>query len=367
MPIDIQQLRTEIQNRGFNWRVREVPATERHGLGFEPADPAKNRLALDVGEKLLVQIREAADHIARERVLADVPPAALRMRSTRISAAELIAHIKLNLFWFDWRRYPGVIGPVQDQGYCGSCVSFATTGLVGAQAAIELGISNLHLSEADQHFCSNHGANCFGWNNHDALDQIRTRGVVTDAVFPYMTAFDSPPQPDPASSIGLWKAYCHTSWWRPYQAYRIVNFTAHNGTDRQAYLRTVGPLVCGFTVYDDFFAYSGGVYKHTMGDVAGGHAVMVVGYSDYEQAWICRNSWGANWAGPAHADGTAGGFFKIGYGECNIDNEPFYGCTGVLTPPPFDIRRPIMREKQPPIPDPGPIRIDPQLRQGPHA
>jgi len=50
---------------------------------------------------------------------------------------------------FDWRSR-GVIGPVRDQKYCGSCVSFATTGLLCAQAAIEIGAINLEVSEADQ-------------------------------------------------------------------------------------------------------------------------------------------------------------------------------------------------------------------------
>ena len=64
-------------------------------------------------------------------------------------------------------------------------------------AGIELGAVNLELSEADQHFCSSHGANCGGWNNGDALNQIKIRGVVTDTTFPYMTAFDNPPVGDP--------------------------------------------------------------------------------------------------------------------------------------------------------------------------
>ena len=60
--------------------------------------------------------------------------------------------------------------------------------------------------------------------------------------------------------------------------------------------------------------------------------MLVVGYSDTEQAWICRNSWGTGFGGAAHADGTGAGFFKIGYGQCNIDSEPFYGCHGVIPP-----------------------------------
>eukprot|EP00694_Reclinomonas_americana_P005504 EC794662.1.p2 GENE.EC794662.1~~EC794662.1.p2 ORF type:complete len:128 (+),score=12.65 EC794662.1:228-611(+) len=33
-----------------------------------------------------------------------------------------------------------------------------------------------------------------------------------------------------------------------------------------------GPLEAGFSVYEDFFSYTTGVYKHVAGDLAGGHA-----------------------------------------------------------------------------------------------
>jgi hypothetical protein len=205
-------------------------------------------------------------------------------------------------------------------------------------AAIELGARNLQLSEADQHFCSAHGASCGGWNNPAALGEIKGRGVVTDAAFPYMTAFDSPPVPDPGDP-NVWVAHCRGVANRAYHCYRITDFSGWPPVllglpfdPRKFYLANVGPLVCGFTVYEDFDSYGGGVYRHVTGKVRGGHAVLVVGYSDTDQAWICRNSWGTGFGGAPHADGTGGGFFKIGYGECGIDGEPFYGCHGVIAP-----------------------------------
>jgi hypothetical protein len=78
------------------------------------------------------------------------------------------------------------------------------------------------------------------------------------------------------------------------------------------WISTKGPLVACFTVYDDFFAYNGGIYRHVTGDIAGGHCVSCVGYNDEQQYWICKNSWGASFG--------ENGYFRIGYGECGIDS-----------------------------------------------
>ena len=308
MALDVEYLRKAVAQAGHSWRVRELPAGERpRALGWEPSNAHKIQRALLVGESIA------------------------RTRLTKLSApggGQLLAGAPAS---FDWRTR-GVIGAVRDQGYCGSCVSFATTGMVCAMAGIELGAIGVELSEADQHFSSSHGANCGGWNNDDALDQIKVRGVSTDNTFPYMTAFDSPPVGDPATPDHLWIAHARPEANRALRTYRIADYGAYTGANRKTSLATVGPLVCGFAVYEDFDQYAGGVYRHVTGKYRGGHAVLVVGYSDAEQAWICRNSWGTGFGGAAQADGTGGGFFKIGYGECNIDSEPFYGCHGVTSP-----------------------------------
>jgi len=80
-------------------------------------------------------------------------------------------------------------------------------------------------------------------------------------------------------------------------------------------------------VYRDFFNYKSGVYRHTSGTLAGYHAVCVVGYSERDQCWIVKNSWGPGW-------GDAG-WFKIGYGECEMDTKfAMYGVEDVTPPSP---------------------------------
>jgi C1A family cysteine protease len=59
-----------------------------------------------------------------------------------------------------------------------------------------------------------------------------------------------------------------------------------------------GAVATAFTVYDDFFdfynrAAAGEVYKQSpTAEVAGGHAVTVIGWSEAKQAWLVKNSWG---------------------------------------------------------------------------
>ncbi|HXJ66222.1 MAG TPA: C1 family peptidase [Actinomycetota bacterium] len=324
--VDLETLRKAIEKKGYSWKVRKVPANEDHALGHEPSNPLKLQQATGVAERM-VRARIRLTPIA-----AVTPEDAATMSTVNAADASIPAEM-------DWRTR-GIIGPVTDQRRCGSCVSFATVGMVAAMAALEIGARDLDLSEADAHFCSSHGVSCGGWNNADALGQLKSRGVVTERSFPYMSAFDSPPVNDP-SDADVWKAHCHPAGNRAFHVYKITDYSAWPANFlglplpfdlRKFYLANSGPLVCGFTVYEDFDSYGGGVYRHAWGKVRGGHAVMVVGYSDKDQCWICRNSWGTSFGGAAHADGTGAGYFKIGYGEANIDDEPMYGCHGVIAP-----------------------------------
>jgi C1A family cysteine protease len=215
----------------------------------------------------------------------------------------------------DWRtKNGGKVSPVKDQGTCGSCVSFGTVGLLESMAMIEHNVL-LDLSEADLHFCSSHGESCQGWYPSQALKSIKERGITDEAHFPYASAFSGGAPvcklaPDRAQHIYTF----HTSRWQIFNAYRKDNLTH------------IGPMIACMTVYDDFFSYASGVYHHVSGARAGGHCILVVGYSESQGCWICKNSWGTDW-------GEAG-FFKIAYGECGINAllSPFFGVKGIVLP-----------------------------------
>ncbi len=294
MPTNIQSLADSLSKAKARWTARQTP---------------QSQLSDDEKKALLGVIFTPADIAAKS-----APPQAAAPAGPAPAFAPAV----------DWRSHNGNhVTSVKDQKHCGSCVSFCCTAVVESMASIEKG-QLLDLSEADSHFCSSHGANCGGWNADACLEQIKTRGVVPDAAFPYMSAFANPPQNDP-NPPHYWLAHCANVANRAAIAVKINSHGLLSSiADRKNYLSNSGPCSASFDVYDDFFSYSSGVYHHVSGAFAGGHCVEVIGYSDAGQFWICKNSWGSGWG--------ESGFFCIAYGDCNFDTYAFATAQGVVVP-----------------------------------
>lgn len=93
---------------------------------------------------------------------------------------------------------------------------------------------------------------------------------------------------------------------------KISSYTNHATMDaRKNAIATIGPVLAGMAVFNDFFAYTGGIYQKTAGStLAGYHCICVVGYNDAQQCWIIKNSWGTNWGDS--------GFVRIRYGQADL-------------------------------------------------
>ncbi len=213
---------------------------------------------------------------------------------------------------WDWRDVNGTnyMTPVKDQGACGSCTAFAAVGAFEAVIKIKQGVTT-DLSEAHLFFCS--GGDCdFGWYISNTLDYLRDYGTPDENCFPYGDAYNGNDLPC-SNTCEEWQ---QRAWkideWGWVASYNIKNA-----------LITYGPLVAGMDVYEDFYDYWSNpddwpnqVYYHRNGTKLGGHAVVIVGYDDAGQYWICKNSWGSS--------GGINGYFKIRYGEAGIESSVAY-------------------------------------------
>ncbi|MFP4239531.1 C1 family peptidase [Rhodosalinus sp.] len=198
--------------------------------------------------------------------------------------------------------------PVKDQGGCGSCVAFGVAAVMETTLRRQRNDETLaiDLSEAHLFYChgGEDGRTCQnGWFPDAALDKARDKGVTMESVYPYS---------------GSQQACAVPSGWQNNIAKVTGRTELSTRSAMKDWISTRGSITGCFIVYQDFFSYRSGVYRHVSGNAAGGHCVEIVGYSDSQRCWICKNSWGTNWG--------EGGFFRIGYGECQI--ETWYGPWG---------------------------------------
>jgi C1A family cysteine protease len=206
---------------------------------------------------------------------------------------------------YDLRNVGGqnFITPIKNQGSCGSCVAFGVAATVEGAFRVQLTDPTFAVDYSEAHLFYCHarsiGRTCaIGWWPSNAFDFFRDAGVAEEACYPYTAGDQNCSNLCPNWVNGASKV---TSW------HRITS-----PTDMKQWIALNGPLSACFTVYNDFFAYSSGIYTHvTGGSEVGGHCVSVVGYDDLNRCWICKNSWGPNWG--------ESGFFRIAYGEVGID------------------------------------------------
>jgi len=188
----------------------------------------------------------------------------------------------------DWRK-KGIVSPVKNQGHCGSCWAFSTTGCMEAHVAMATG-KMLSLSEQQLIDCAqafdNHG--CSGGLPSHAFEYIYyNQGLEMDEDYPYNAK-----QSDQCTFKEV-KAAAFVK--------EIRNITERDETGLQDAVARYGPVSIAFQVASDFHQYKDGVYDSAVcknGPQDINHAVLAVGYDATEAGvpyWIVKNSWGTEW------------------------------------------------------------------------
>jgi hypothetical protein len=189
---------------------------------------------------------------------------------------------------FDWREITGC-PPIRNQGPCGSCWAFATTGAFECNIRIKDG-EDVDLSEQWLVSCNESGWGCDGgYFAHDYHlwkgDWCDDSGAVLEEHFPYTASDQYCECPYPHT-------YYLENWAYIGEAYSIPT----NEQMKQA-IMDHGPIGVALYVGSNFQAYNGGVFN-ACGSGSINHAVVLVGWDDnqgLDGVWYLRNSWGPNW------------------------------------------------------------------------
>ena len=221
------------------------------------------------------------------------------------SETEALSGVTAPASW-DWRNYDGEnwLSPVRNQSSCGSCWAFAAIGITEAHHNIISGNPDLNLDLSEQELVSCAGAgDCGGGYSTSALYYIKNTGVSDEACFPY-TASNSP-----CNKCADWATRLTSI-----DNYHYQYYSANSAIIKDK-LTNYGPVVVYMGVTSSFGGYfdRNDIYRCT-NDSGINHGVVIVGYNDTGNYWIVRNSWGSNW-GPDND-----GYFKVGYGECAIED-----------------------------------------------
>ncbi len=226
-------------------------------------------------------------------------------------------------YYFTWGDNFGYnwITSVKDQGGCGSCWAFATLASYEVRERIRLDKPNLFIDLSEQEAVSCFKGDCEGANGTWIMNQIQSYGVPEESCFPYVSGSEYvPPCTDRCADWYLQARFIasHGYWSAP----TIGQIKSE--------IMVNGPVQIGIDIYEDFYAYSGGVYEHVSGDYDGGHLIIFYGWDDEQDCWLAKNSWG-EW-GEVGPNGQTG-WFRIRMGTNEIDCE-----AGVyfLTPGAYD-------------------------------
>lgn len=223
---------------------------------------------------------------------------------------------------FDWRDKDGQnwMTPVKEQGLCGGCWAFATIGVVEATVKIHADDPTIDVDLSEQYLISDccSAGNCYGGWPNLALRHIREIGTPDENCFPYAMSNSA------CTPCLEWEE-------DPIKIEDYVRISSSKDALKAA-LQKYGPLVVLVNTPDDWYYGSiGGTYESIGGSA--NQAVILVGWDDFKDCWIVKNSWGTGWG--------EDGYGRVRYGD--IERHDYaYAVTGIADNNPVPNQPPMV-------------------------
>ncbi len=170
--------------------------------------------------------------------------------------------------------YTGTTTAIKNQGQCGSCWAFATTGLFEHAVKFFLGTTE---DFSEQHLVSCNTYN-YGCDGGYLCPQFYTGGAMRESCFAYT-----------ASEVS-----CKSSCTKYYRVNSYASVSNNVDAIKQA-IYTYGSVASLVYVDDYWSAYTGGTFNRNASSSYPNHAIMLVGWDDSRGAWKLKNSWGTGW------------------------------------------------------------------------
>ena len=183
----------------------------------------------------------------------------------------------------DWVT-AGAVTPVQNQGFCGSCWAFASTGAIESAYFLQTGdlevLSEQQLLDCSQQFGS---SGCDGGEMTDAYEYVETVGGLETAVnYPYEEKDSKCRVENQARKYGSISGF--------------VSIEKGNQSQLKAAVAQQ-PVSVGVQANEKVWQmYETGVMDADCGQHLN-HAVLIVGYGQEQGVdyWLVKNTWGDDW------------------------------------------------------------------------